>query len=162
MYGETNTSAATSSQAKKRKNDASNTAQGGSATKRSREDQTRENADKWEAFQRDWQNHVEESNLTIADKPAEALIRFNYRYVVNDNTGALKYEPVTVDQVLNNYRELERVYYRRQIHDPSPVQTRQQSQQSTSPSASHFEVRLEPQSTTGTALIVPSVGMPKE
>lgn len=162
MYGETNTSAASSSQVKKRKNDASNTAQGGSATKRSREDQTKENADKWEAFQRDWQNHVEENNLTIAGQAAEALIRFNYRYVVNDNTGALKYEPVSVDQILNNYRELERVYYRRQIHDPSPVQTRQQSQQSTSASASHFEVRLEPQSTTGTALIVPSVGMPKE
>ncbi|YCO04752.1 hypothetical protein ACB087_14685 [Vibrio sp. VNB-15] len=162
MYGENNLSASSSSQAKKRKNDASNTSQDGSATKRSREAQTKENADKWAAFQRDWQNHVENKNLTSPDEPAEALIRFNYRYVVNDNTGALKYEPISVDQILNNYDELERVYYRRQIHDPRPIQTRQQSHQSTLPSASHFEVKMEPQSTTGTVLVVPSVGMPKE
>lgn len=123
----------------KRKNDASHHSQEGAPAKRLRDVQ---NLAKWNEFQLNWQNHVEENDLAIQDRPPEALIRFNYRYVVNDNTGALKYEPVTVDQVLNNYDELERVYYRRQINDPSPMQTRQQSRDSASESMSQFDIKI--------------------
>ncbi len=159
MYGENNQPASSSSQTKKRKNDASHHSQEGAPTKRLRDVQ---NLAKWNEFQLNWQNHVEENDLAIQDRPPEALIRFNYRYVVNDNTGALKYEPVTVDQVLNNYDELECVYYRRQINDPSPMQTRQQSRDSASESMSQFDIKIPPQSNSGTALMVPSVGMPEE
>ncbi|UTZ27598.1 hypothetical protein HB761_13065 [Vibrio campbellii] len=159
MYGDNNQAASSSNKAQKRKSDQLNTTQNPEPAKRKRD---AENNATWTTFKQDWWAYVNSGELEVKNKRPEALIRFNYRYVVSDNTGALKYEPAVVDQILNRSRELERVYYRRQINDQSPRQTRQQSQNASLPTASHFEERIAPQSSTGTALIVPSVGMPQQ
>ena len=136
MYGDNNQAASSSNKAQKRKSDQLNTTQNPESAKRKRD---AENDATWTTFKQDWWAYVNSGELEVKNKRPEALIRFNYRYVVSDNTGALKYEPAVVDQILNRSRELERVYYRRQINDQSPRQTRQQSQNASLPTASHFE-----------------------
>lgn len=116
----------------------------------------RVNNEKWEEFQQEWQGIADKS--AVNGKKPEALIRFNYRYVVNNNTGAMKYQPILVDELLNNAAGLETTYYQRQINDPSPRQSRSQS----NVTLSHCETKIAPAQKEGIPLIVPSVGMPKE
>ncbi|MFV8460415.1 hypothetical protein ACNO7T_04620 [Vibrio campbellii] len=114
------------------------------------------NNKEWAAFQQQWQDIADRN--TVNGTPPEAMIRFNYRYVVNDNTTGLKYDPIHVDNLLNDATKMENVYYLRQINDPTPRQTRSQKPVT----LSNCETKILPKKNDGTSLIVPSVGMPEE